>query len=129
MSEDNVYIGRYQVDSVKDLDDGMVEVIFIGKENEDGSISYEHEPVQMKKELFVLVKSENLLPDAQVTDAIRHVLATKIISDFADLGLSFDMLFAICDGAGTLAHNLRDKKIGELFACGGSRDIPLDKII
>jgi len=127
--EKKYFIGRFEIDHIEELTDSTSKVVFVSTDNEDGSKTLTHEDAVLHPDLLDIVKSETKLEDADVTDIVRHKLATYILTELSDLGLSFEMLFSVTDGAQTLASNLREKKIGEAFGCASSRDIPLTKLL
>ena len=82
----------------------------------------------INNELLDMILSD-VKREGGVTDAVRHVLSAKFVSEMADLGLEYYMVENVTSGMGTLIHNLREVEIGKAFECTSGIDMKLSKLI
>ena len=111
------WIGERKIKAVVELGDGRVTIGF----KDQGETT-------MNKNLYELVKTEDRR-NGNVTDLVYHTLATKILMELAEYGLEFYAAEQIGVALHTLAHNLREEKIGKAFDCKGANDIKISKLL
>lgn len=114
----SLYIGEKKIKGVLDQKDGTVKVGF--KDNSPDII--------LGRGLYNLVK-KSVKGKGDVTDTVRHLLATKFLMEMADYGLEFYMVEHISQGMATLAHNLREDLFSKTFDCVGMNGITINKLI
>ena len=114
--KETLYIGDKEIKTVAEIGSGVT-IKF-----EDGQI------ISLQKKLYdLIVKKE--IGTGTVTDCVRAYIAKKFLLEAADYGLETQDLEGLANSIGTLAHNLREIKIGEKFGCTNSADIKLSELI
>ena len=113
-----MYIGKYEIESTKHVDETFVEVTL-----------KDHVSVKLHETLLDLVSSEKPLENAEVTDAVTHVLAAKFCGELGKYNLDFYMARMIGEKMGILCHNLREQLLSKTFNCSGGDQIPLKTVI
>jgi len=101
----------------------------IVRNNNKVKIEFKEAPeIELNEELFDKIVSEEK-GQGNVTDAINHYLATKILYDLAQYDLDFYMINTISVAIQTLAHNLREDLFRDTFGCSGGDAMNLKFLI
>jgi hypothetical protein len=113
-----MYIGSYKIKKKTPQDDGTILLSLKG-----------HPDFPINPKLLELVETDAPLKDANVTDAITHVIAVDIIDKLASYELDYYFVNNIAMKINVLAHNLREDLIRKTFDCSGGDAINLKKIV
>ena len=111
------YIGNRGVKEIKEDDDGYATITL-----EDD------QELKLKYSLYLLIRA-GAKGHGNVTDNINAALGRQLLETLADYDLDCDDISRVVQATGTLAHNLREIKIGEAFECNSSGSIKLSKLL
>jgi len=113
-----MFIGEKKIKGTLDIGNGLIQISFKNCPTD----------ITINKNLFDIIKSDKIR-NGDVTDMVRLVLSTKILTDFAEYGLDFYMVDHIGQGIRTLAHNMREELFSKTFDCAGMDDIKIKKLL
>lgn len=112
-----MFIGEKEIKLTLDEEGDKIKVEFVDESS-----------IILNKNLFELIKKEEKGRGNEY-DAIGHVMAVRFLADLSNFGLEFWQVENIGVRAETLAHNLREEKVGKIFGCNGLRDIKINDLI
>ena len=82
----------------------------------------------MKKKLFDLI-AKNEKGNGNIIDCVNAYIAKEFLFQLAEYGLEQYQVEGVVTGVVTLAHNLIESKIGEIFKCANSSRVRLEDIV